>query len=101
MEAAQLISPNINLLAFDFGACGKSEGQFLTYGEKEARDIDCVLEYARKKFKIKKVTLWGRSMGASLAMMYASLHPRQISCLVLDTPFRRLKQVSSSLFRSC
>lgn len=32
MEAAQLISPNINLIAFDFAACGKSEGQFLTYG---------------------------------------------------------------------
>jgi pimeloyl-ACP methyl ester carboxylesterase len=95
MEAAQLISSSINLIAFDFGACGKSEGQFLTYGEKEARDIDCVVEYARSRFKIKKVVIWGRSMGASLAMMYASLHPRHVSCLVLDTPFRRLKQVHS------
>jgi pimeloyl-ACP methyl ester carboxylesterase len=91
MEAAQLISPNINLIAFDFAACGKSEGTYLTYGEKEAKDIGTVIEYVKNRFKIKKIVLWGRSMGASLAMMYASLHPRNISCLILDTPFRKLK----------
>jgi pimeloyl-ACP methyl ester carboxylesterase len=91
MEAAQLITPNINLIAFDFAACGKSEGLYLNYGEKEARDIDCVLQYVKNRFKVKKIVLWGRSMGASLAVMYASLHPKQVSCLILDTPFRRLK----------
>ncbi len=91
MEAVQLVSPNVNLIAFDFSGCGKSEGQYLTYGEKEARDIRTVVEYVKERFRVKKIALWGRSMGASLAMMYASLHPKSISCLILDTPFRRLK----------
>lgn len=34
MEAVQLLNPSFNLIAFDFAACGKSEGQYLTYGEK-------------------------------------------------------------------
>ena len=39
------------------------------------------------------MVLWGRSMGASLALMYASLHPKNVVSLVLDTPFRSLEQV--------
>jgi hypothetical protein len=34
MEAVQLLNQSFNLIAFDFAACGKSEGQYLTYGEK-------------------------------------------------------------------
>ena len=40
-----------------------------------------------------KFALWGRSMGASLAIMYASYKPENIFSLVLDTPFRRLKKI--------
>lgn len=32
MEALQLVNQNINLAAFDFGACGKSQGEYLNYG---------------------------------------------------------------------
>ena len=45
------------------------------------------------RFGVRKVVLWGRSMGASLALMYASMHPKNVSSLVLDTPFRTLEQV--------
>ena len=73
----------------------------MTYGEKEARDIGSVVDYVRDRFKVKKVALWGRSMGASLAMMYTSLHPRHIFCLILDTPFRRLREVLFPRRRWC
>lgn len=32
-------------------------------------------------------------MGASLGIMYASLYPKDVYCLILDTPFRWLKEV--------
>lgn len=76
MESLQLVNHQINLIAFDFAACGKSEGNFVTYGEKEGRDIDCVIAEVRRRYGARKIGLWGRSMGASLAVMYASLHPR-------------------------
>ena len=38
-------------------------------------------------------TLWGRSMGASVALMYASSNPTNICAAILDTPFRTLKKI--------
>ena len=32
-------------------------------------------------------------MGASIGIMYASMFPKDVTCLVLDTPFRWLKDV--------
>ena len=32
MEALQLSNLQINLVSFDFSACGKSQGDYLTYG---------------------------------------------------------------------
>jgi hypothetical protein len=32
-------------------------------------------------------------MGASIGIMYASLFPREVTHLILDTPFRWLKDV--------
>lgn len=99
MEALQLVNGNINLIAFDFAACGKSEGKYVTYGDKEVRDIACVIQEIRKRYPLKRLTLWGRSMGASIAIMYASMHPKDISTLILDTPFRGLGQVLTRLSR--
>ena len=39
MEALQVTDSKINLVSLDFAACGKSQGEFLTYGEAEARDV--------------------------------------------------------------
>lgn len=36
-------------------------------------------------------------MGASLASMYASSHPKNVFCLILDTPFRSLKEVVANV----
>ena len=50
----------------------------------------------KRRYGIRKVALWGRSMGASLGIMYASSFQRDVSCLILDTPFRWLKDVKYS-----
>ena len=57
------------------------------------RDIECVVKAVQERYGVRSVAIWGRSMGASLALMYASLHPKQVRSLVLDTPFRSLEQV--------
>lgn len=93
MEALQLADHRINLVSFDFSACGKSEGDYVTYGEREAKDVAAVVDELKKRYGIKKIIIWGRSMGASIGIMYASLFPREVSCLVLDSPFRWLKEV--------
>ena len=93
MEAMQLANGRANIVTFDFGGCGRSEGEFLTYGEQEARDVAAVVGEVKRRYGVAKVAVWGRSMGSSIAIMYASLFPREVSCLILDTPFRWLKEV--------
>ena len=93
MEALQLGCGKVNIVAFDFCGCGKSQGEYVTYGENEARDVAAVVGEVRRKFNVGKVVVWGRSMGASIGIMYASLYPKDVSSLILDTPFRWLKEV--------
>ena len=99
LEALQIAGSPVNLIAFDFCACGKSEGERLTYGEKEVKDIETVVKFIKEKYEQPKLkfALWGRSMGASIALMYSSLHQADIYSLVLDSPFSSLKKVMSNV----
>lgn len=99
MEALQVTDSKINLVSLDFAACGKSQGDFLTYGEAEARDVAAVVEELKRRYSIRKINVWGRSMGASIGIMYASLYPKDVERLILDTPFRWLKEVPIILER--
>ena len=76
MEALQLGLGTVNIIALDFSGCGKSQGQYITYGEQQAKDVATVVSEARKKYRFGKVVVWGRSMGASIGILYASLFPK-------------------------
>jgi len=62
------------LLVFDFAACGKSQGDYVTLGLREADDVRSVLDFVVREFfgqeAAPKVFLWGRSMGAVSALLY-------------------------------
>lgn len=81
--------------AFDFAGCGNSEKQYLTYGRYEVEDARLFLQEVRRRLNVGKVTIWGRSMGAVTAIMFAHKYPDLIDGLVLDGPFKRLEQVVS------
>ena len=89
-EVRYLLPKNICLFSFDFCGCGKSEGEYISLGHYEKDDVHCVVEYLKKSKKVSKIGLWGRSMGAVTAIMYASEHPGNISALILDSGFYSL-----------
>ena len=82
-----LLPKNICLFSFDFSGCGKSEGEYISLGYYEKEDVHSVVEFLQKSKKISKIALWGRSMGAVTAIMYARNHPSNVSALVLDSAF--------------
>ncbi len=43
--------------------------------------------------KVNKIILWGRSMGACTALMYANRNPSTVSGLILGSPFKDLKKL--------
>ena len=99
-EVKYLLPKNICLFSFDFCGCGKSEGDYISLGYYEKEDVHCVIEYLLKSKKVSKIGLWGRSMGAVTAIMYASEHPSDISALILDSGFYSLNTLIHELVNS-
>jgi pimeloyl-ACP methyl ester carboxylesterase len=85
--------PKMAVCKFDFAGCGLSEGEYITLGPRETRDTLLVIKYIRENFRVDKLFLWGRSMGAVAAIMLASEHPEEVVALVLDSPFSDLTKM--------
>ena len=99
-EVKYLLQRNITVFSFDFCGCGKSEGEYISLGYYEKKDVHCVIEYLLKSKKVSKIGLWGRSMGAVTAIMYANEHPQLIDAMILDSGFYSLKQLIKELIDS-
>lgn len=93
LEATPLITPILQrkclLFCFDFAGSGLSEGKYISMGYFERDDVHCVIEYIEKQLKIKKIVLWGRSMGAATALF----DDFPVIMKVLDSPFIDLKEL--------
>ncbi len=94
LEAARAAALNRcgwNVAALDSRGHGRSEGAFSTFGGLEARDIQAWLdELAARLARAApgvpfQPVLWGRSMGAAIALRAASLDARAVA-LVLEAP---------------
>lgn len=80
-----LLRNGITLFAFDFSGCGNSEGEWVTLGWKEKDDLKAVITYLKTLPSVGKIGLWGRSMGASTAIMYMAEHNEEVSVAILDS----------------
>ena len=83
----------IALLLFDFAGCGKSEGDYVSLGYHEKNDLDGVINFVSKNYPIGNISLWGRSMGAVTAILYAEKNSSKITSMILDSPFNELSTV--------
>lgn len=64
------------VVAVDFTGSGKSEGDYVSLGFYERVDLDCLIQYLKGVYggpngDDLEIILWGRSMGASTALMHA------------------------------
>ena len=90
----ELLPRKIALCSLDFAGSGISDGQFISLGWQEAKDLKLVVRKLRKRKKIKEIALWGRSMGAVTALLYTGRYDRKISGMVLDSPFSSLRRLA-------
>lgn len=95
-----LRAARFNLLLFDGRHHGLSEGQHVTYGGHEVRDVEAAIEFLAREKKIdpQKIGLAGLSMGASISLQTASFHP-EIKGVWADSPFASLQRVSKEVFQ--
>ncbi|KAF8061303.1 yqkD [Scenedesmus sp. PABB004] len=84
-----LLPCGVGVVAFDFTGSGLSDGRWVTLGAHEVDDLAVVVAHLRAKWGVGTIGLWGRSMGAVTALLYAHTDPG-IAGMVLDSPFSRL-----------
>ena len=63
---------------------GNSQGDWVTLGAHEVDDLEVVVKHLRVEYPQATIGLWGRSMGAVTALMYAARDP---SMAGLVSPF--------------
>lgn len=91
-----LLPFNITVFCLDFSGSGLSDGEYLSLGYYERDDVSVVVDYLRESNRVTCIGLWGRSMGASTALLHADRDP-SIAGLVLDSPFSDLKVLCEEL----
>lgn len=94
------VQHNMCLFAFDFSGSGYSEGNVVSFGVREQNDIKTVVNYLTAQ-GVSSIVLWGFSMGASAAIMYAAQNPKPptLKGLVLDAPYGSIERVFEELAR--
>lgn len=95
--APALLTSGINLFAFDFSGCGQSEGEWVTLGWKERKDLAAVLAYLQGLGSVSKIGLWGRSMGAATSVMFMSENIDTVNAAVLDSGFSSCVEIANHI----
>ena len=83
-KIAQNFSENFDVISFDFRGHGRS-GSCYTFTAVELIDIDAVVRFARKK-GYKNIYLVGFSLGAALALIYASKSSKICKVIAVSAP---------------
>eukprot|EP00536_Pseudo-nitzschia_multiseries_P008038 jgi/Psemu1/240818/estExt_Genewise1.C_1970030 len=87
------------VVGVDFTGSGKSDGDYVSLGYYERVDLECLIQYLKSTYggpdgNDLEVILWGRSMGASTALMHAGKQSASntsiLKGLVCDSPFASL-----------
>lgn len=89
----------LSLFAFDFSGSGMSDGHYISLGVNEKHDVETVVDHLVTACRVDKIILWGHSMGAATAVMYAglcNLRP-QVKALILDSPFASFDKLAQTM----
>ncbi|KAJ8611661.1 hypothetical protein CTAYLR_007880 [Chrysophaeum taylorii] len=87
----------LSLCAVDCAGSGNSGGEFVSLGHFERDDVAAVVDDLRRRKLVSRVALWGRSMGASTALLYASTRDPHASAVVADSPYSSLVDLCREL----
>lgn len=86
-----------HLLLFDFRSMGVSGGSHCTYGYREQGDVLAAVEWLRQEAGVRRVGLYGLSMGGASALLAAARDPG-IEAVVTDCAFARLEEMVERRF---
>merc|ERR1719346_746592 len=91
-----LLPRDLTVFCLDLSGSGRSEGEYISLGYHEEKDLRMVLQHLRSLDNVTSIGLWGRSMGATTSILRAAEDHALAAC-VLDSAFRDLQTVAEEL----
>lgn len=98
-SAQMLVQENCDLLLIDERGCGKSEGEYITFGVKEKDDILQWLKWLRTQTDL-PVYLYGVSMGSSAVCLCADQKQIDVRGIIADCGYSSAYQIMTDCCRS-
>jgi fermentation-respiration switch protein FrsA (DUF1100 family) len=91
-DAAVLSRQGYSVLMFDWRGHGESEGNLVTFGIYEIRDVQAALDWIHRRPEVdpQRIGGLGESMGA-VALLYATARLPEIKAVVAVSPFPSLR----------
>ncbi len=77
----RFLEDGVDLYMIDWGYPGRKD-KFLTIDDHVNGYMDTMVDFIRKKHRLRKINLMGICMGGTFSVMYAALHPAKIRNLV-------------------
>lgn len=88
------------IILVDERGINNSEGDFLTYGILERKDVISWVEYANLRFDNPKILLYGISMGAATVLMALDQDlPSNVVGIAADSPYSSPKEIIRKLMK--
>lgn len=89
-----------NVLTYDQRGHGDNSSDKVSFGYFEARDVECLVDYAVKELGTETIVVHGQSMGGATAGLYATTeHARQyIDAVILDSPVDSMERMFCGVF---
>lgn len=95
-----LLNRGFAVFCLDLSGSGWSDGEYISLGYHEEKDLALAIEYLRAQPQsIGRIGLWGRSMGASTAILRAA-EDHSLAACVLDSAFGDLRMLAEELASS-
>lgn len=90
---------NFSILAITQRAHGKSEGNLITFGDKEEKDLRMWVNFLIEE-SFEKIYIHGVSMGASTSLIASSNLPKNVKCIIADCGYTTAVEEMSYVLNS-
>lgn len=93
IQTREFINRGFNVLVIDERAHGKSEGKYITYGQKEQEDVLSWISYVENVLNFQNIYLYGLSMGATSIALASPRFDNKIKGMIIDCGFTNINEL--------
>ncbi|MEW5960354.1 MAG: alpha/beta fold hydrolase [Chloroflexota bacterium] len=96
-EASILAGAGYHLLLLDLRGHGRSQGDQLTYGYREALDVLAAIDYLDRRPEVEQIAALGTSFGGAAVARAAALDPR-LQAVIIESSYSSLPDAVDDAF---